>query len=40
MGIFEDWSLRQKKFKKMLALKVYQKKILNLCNAFLIEKRL
>lgn len=33
MGIFEDWSLNQKKFKKMLALKVYQKKILNLCNA-------
>ena len=32
MGIFEDWSLNQKKYKKILALKLYQKRILNYCN--------
>ena len=32
MGIFEDWSLDQKKIKKKLALKLYQKKILDKCD--------
>ena len=32
MGIFEPWSLEQKKFKKKLALFFYQKKILNMCD--------
>lgn len=32
MGIFEDWSLEQKKIKKKLALKFYQKKILDKCD--------
>ena len=32
MGIFEDWSLAQKKIKKKLALFFYQKKILDKCD--------
>lgn len=32
MGIFEDWSLEQKKIKKKLALFFYQKKILDKCD--------
>ena len=32
MGIFEPWSLDQKKFKKKLALTFYQKKILDMCD--------
>ncbi|WP_440915373.1 glycosyltransferase [Candidatus Pelagibacter sp.] len=33
MGIYEDWSLSQKKFKKLLGLNFYQKFILNKVNA-------
>jgi glycosyltransferase involved in cell wall biosynthesis len=33
MGIYEPWSLNQKKLKKKLALFFYQKKILNKCDA-------
>ena len=32
MGIFEKWSLSEKKIKKFLALQVYQKFILNKAN--------
>ena len=32
MGIFENWSLNQKKFKKKIALNIYQKFFLNNVN--------